>query len=216
MRFNDEIEQTLSLERFGRYRGWADGDPERALALYALNTQISEALYTPMQMLEVALRNRVHAVMTEARHDRWFEDDGFLAVTLQRDQWTKATADIVAERKDPTPGRIVAALTFSFWTSMLSPAYENLWQTTLHRIARREDGKGLRRKDFSAPLTPLRVLRNRIAHHEPVLHWNLLKHYAAIMRLTRWLSPAAADWCVAYSRFDLVHPPGRIVLCRPD
>lgn len=212
MKFNDEIEQALSLERFARYREWAGGDADRALELYGLNTQLSEALYTPMQMLEVALRNRIHSIMTEARHDCWFDNDGFLSVDIQRDQLTKAVADIRTENKEPTPGRIVAALTFSFWTSMLSPTYETLWQTTLHRIARREDGKGLRRKDFSRPLNQIRVLRNRIAHHEPILHWNLPKHHAAIIQLTRWLSPAAADWCCLYTRFDTVHPPEGIVL----
>jgi hypothetical protein len=53
----------------------------------------------------------------------------------------------------PTPGRIVAALSFGFWTAMFGPHYEGLWRTTLHRIAARQDGKRLRRKDFSGPLT---------------------------------------------------------------
>ena len=58
----------------------------------------------------------------------------------------------------------MSSLTFSFWTSMLAPACEDMWQTTL----------------------------NRIAHHEPIMHWNLDKHYANILRITGWLSPAAA------------------------
>ena len=213
---SQELESALSLERFARYRAWAGGDMARALALYALNTRVSEALYTPMQMLEVALRNRIHAVMAEAFHDRWFEDHRFLAVEVQRDQVATALFDIAREGKEPTPGRIVAALTFSFWTTMLARQQETLWQKTLHRIARTADGKGLRRKDFSGPLTPIRVLRNRIAHHEPVLHWNLPKHHAAIIRLTEWLSPAAAQWSASHSRFGLVYPGEQIVLCKSD
>jgi len=212
LKFNHEMEQTLSPERFARYHQWAAGDAQRALELYALNTQISEALYTPMQMLEVALRNRIHAVMEEVRHDRWFEDEKLLALERQRGQVAKAVADVRGDSKEATPGRVVAALTFSFWTSMLSPDYENFWQTTLHRIAHREDGKGLRRKDFSGPLTPIRVIRNRIAHHEPIIHWNLSKHYEAMQRLIGWLSPAAAEWCSHYSRFRDVYPAERIVL----
>ncbi|MGN6551286.1 MAG: hypothetical protein ACTHJ3_15525 [Pararhizobium sp.] len=57
----------------------------------------------------------------------------------------------------------------------------------------REDGKGLRRKDVAAPLAPIRMLRNRVAHHEPILHWDLRKHYEFILQLTTWLSPVAAD-----------------------
>lgn len=215
MRTEEDIEDALSLERFSRYVQWAEGSHARALELYAINMQVSEALYTPMQMLEVALRNRIHSVMRAARHDRWFEDDGFLATTIQREQVAKAVRDIKDGRKEPAPGRVVAALTFSFWTAMFSRPYEDLWQTTLHGIARRETGKGLRRKDLAAPLAPIRVLRNRVAHHEPVLHWDLPKHYGAMLRVTRWLSPAAAAWCATYSRFTTVYPRERIVLSDP-
>ena len=207
-----EFEATLSLERFARYLEWRSGDHERALELYALNTQLSEALYTPLQILEITLRNRIHTVLTEARHEQWFGDEGFLLLAHQQSRITEATEQIAGEGKDPTPGRIVAALTFSFWTTMLGGAYENLWQETLHAIARREDGKGLARKDFSRLLSPIRTLRNRVAHHEPIVHWDLPKHYENILQLTRWLSPAAAGWCERYSRFPEVYPDEPIVL----
>lgn len=206
------LEEALSLERFGRYLAWAGGDRARALDLYALNTRLSEALYTPLQMLEVALRNRIHAVLSASVHPRWFEEPDFLAVPHQNEQVIEALAELARERKEPTPGRIVAALTFSFWTAMLGTSYENLWQTDLHGIGRRDDGKGLRRKDLSGPLTPIRLLRNRIAHHEPILTWDLPKHHEAMLRITGWLSPPAAAWCRTLDRFDQVHPPKRIAL----
>ena len=208
------LEQALSLERFGRYLDWAAGDRARAIELYTLNTQISESLYTPLQMLEVALRNRIHAVMTEARHEDWFHDAGFLLGKWQPDQLAKAIEEVREERKEPTPGRIVAALTFSFWTAMFGKDYETLWRTTPHRIGSHPDGKGLRRKDFSGPLAPIRTLRNRIAHHEPIIEWNLPKHYGKMIELTGWLCPAAADWCEAHGRFLEVYPPEAITLHR--
>ncbi len=207
-----DFEATLSFERFSRYLGWAADDRDRALDLYALNTRLSEALYTPLQVLEVTLRNRVHVVLTEARHDRWFDDDGFLLVENQILQLAKAHEDAHHKTTEPTPGDIVSSLTFSFWTSMLAKEYEVLWQTTLNRIARQEDGRGQPRKDLSGPLPPIRTLRNRIAHHEPILHWNLDKHYANILRITGWLSPAAASWCKSHSRFREVWPVERVTL----
>lgn len=208
----EHVEEALSLERFGRYLAWASGDRARALDLYALNMRLSEALYTPLQMLEVALRNRIHAVLSASVQPRWFEVPGFLAVPHQNEQVAEALADLARERKEPTAGRVVAALTFSFWTTMLGTPYENRWQTDLHRIGRRDDGKGLRRKDLSGPLTPIRLLRNRIAHHEPILAWDLPKHHEGMLRITGWLSPAAAAWCRTLDRFDQVHPPERIEL----
>ena len=188
------FEAALSLERFARYLEWRAGDCTRALELYALNTQLSEALYTPLQILEVTLRNRIHTVLTEARHERWFEDDRLLLLEHQRGQIAEAAEQLAGERKEPAHGRVVAALTFSFWTAMLAARHEELWQTTLHAIARREDGKGLSRKDFSTPSSPIRTLRNRVAHDEPIVHWDLPRHYGNMLHLIGRLSPAAAEW----------------------
>ena len=209
-----DFEAALSVERFARYLGWSGGAHDRALELYALNTGLSEALYTPVQMLELTLRNRIHTVLSDARHDRWFEDEGFLTVGHQNDQLADAYKELARADKEPIPSRIVAALPFSFWTSMVARDYENLWQETLHRIAQRENGKGLRRTELSSPLSTIRVLRNRIAHHEPILHWNLPKHYGNIVGITRWLSPVAAAWSERHSRFPEVFPEEGIALHR--
>lgn len=210
------FEAAISLERFARYLTRADSDRCRALELYALNTQLSEALYTPLQMLEVALRNRIHAVLSEARHERWFDEAGFLRVVHQIVQLSGAYEELGRANRERTPGRVVAALPFGFWTSMIARNYEVLWQATLNRIAQREDGKGLRRTDLSTPLSTIRVLRNRIARHEPILHWDLPKHNDNIARVTRWLSPAAAEWCERYSRFPEVWPAEGITLQRAE
>jgi hypothetical protein len=69
----DNMDEALSLERFARYVAWAGGDRDQAVALYTLNTQVSEALYIAMQTLDVSLRNRIHTVMAVRHGDRWFE-----------------------------------------------------------------------------------------------------------------------------------------------
>lgn len=199
------MEEALSLERFGRYLSWAGGNRDRALQLYALNTQLSEALYIPLQMLEVALRNRIHSVMSAARKDEcWFQDDRVITLPHQRRQVTEALNELAKAKKVATPGRVVAALTFSFWTAMFGRPYENLWQMHLHRIARRPDGRGLRRKDLAGELTLIRHLRNRVAHHEPILHCDLPARHANVVKITGWLSPEAAAWCKELDRFPEV------------
>ena len=163
------LEQALSLEEFARYLDWAAGDRSRAIELYTLNTQLSESLYTPLQMLEIALRNRIHAVMSAALHEQWYDDSTCQLDSRQTEQLVKAKQDLADAAKAATPGRIVAALTFGYWTAFFNTDYEDLWRKHLHRIAQRAGGKALRRKDFSTALTPIRLLRNRIAHHEPIL-----------------------------------------------
>jgi hypothetical protein len=207
-----DLELALSLERFARYLAWADQDRARAIELYTLNTRISESLYIPLQALEIALRNRIHAVMTQARHERWFSDERFLLDANQTEQLANAIRDIEHDGREPTPGRIVAELTFGFWTAMFGTVYEDLWRRTLHLIANRADGKRLGRKDFTKRLTPIRMLRNRVAHHEPIISWSLRKHHDRMLELTEWLAPAAAAWCRRLDRFDEVYPAGGIGL----
>jgi hypothetical protein len=200
------LEAALSTARIARYLEWAAHDHIRAVALYTLNTRISESLYTPLQMLEVTLRNRIHAAMADMHGEDWFLVRELLLGDHQPGQLADAIRDIHADRKEATASRIVAGLTLGFWTAMFGKAYENLWQQGLHRVAARADGKGLRRKDFAEPLGRIRKLRNRIAHHEPIIHSDLHKTHAQILQLIAWLSPPAAAWCVAYSRFRSVCP----------
>lgn len=209
-----EMEQALSLERFARYVAWAGGDRDRALELYTLNTRLSEAFYAPLQALELALRNRIHAVISEAHGERWFETEDLLQAPHQREQVADAIAELVKDGKDPIAGRVVAALTFSFWTAMVSPIYEDLWRSTLSAIAARADGKRLTRKQLSRPLTPIRVLRNRVAHHEPILHWSLPKHHDQIAEITAWLSPAVAGWLATVDRFAATYPANGYALAK--
>lgn len=212
---HEGIENILSAERFATYLAWAEGDRGRAIELYTLNTQLSEGLYTPLQMLEVALRNRVHDVMTEAFGATWFDLPEHQINKWQADMLDKARKDLADANKVETSSALVAALTFGYWTAMLGAEYEDLWQKALHKIAKSENGKGLRRKDLTKPLGPIRTLRNRIAHHEPIFYWNLPKHHDAIIQLTGWLSPVAAEWCSSVDRFDSLYPQGGLLLPRP-
>lgn len=209
------LEDVLSVERFAKYLSWARGDRNRAIELYTLNAQLSESLYTPFHIVEIALRNRIHQVMSTANGQTWYDLPQYQANSVQAEMLAKARKDLADANKQETPGAIVAALTFGYWTAMLGKEYENLWQTTLKNIARREDGKGLRRKDFTKFLSPVRTLRNRLAHHETVLHWDLPKHYRNILQMITWLSPIAADWCRAYCRFNVIHPQTGMILLSP-
>jgi len=207
------LENAFSLERFQRYIDWSAGDREYAFELYALNSQLSEALYTPLQILEIVLRNQLHDVLSRAFGECWFDQPQFLQQDYQKAHLLKIKNSLIENRKSVTPGKIIAALTFGFWTGLLASEYESLWQQTTHAIAQQGNGKYLTRKSFSKPLMHIRVLRNRIAHHEPIIHWSSLpEHYQRTMRLTKWLCPAAHDWSAHFSRFEVIYPENGISL----
>jgi hypothetical protein len=101
------FEDTLSFDRFSTYLAWANGDRDRAIQLYSLNTKISESLYTPLHILEVALRNRVHQVMSAAHGSTWYDLKAHQANPVQTEMLAKARQDMVDAKKDETSGRIV-------------------------------------------------------------------------------------------------------------
>lgn len=202
------FEDALSNERFGSYMDSAQGDREKALALYALNAQVSAALYIPLQVLEVALRNRFHHHLSEAYGESWYDRHGVITHAFQRYKIAEAQLELARERRPLEPGRVIAGLTFGFWTACLSGSYdERLWRKGGLAKAFTAGGEKPKRGKVNDLLNPIRKLRNRIAHHEPILYWNLPKHHANIMLLTRWLVPIAADWCEAHSTFEEVFDP---------
>ena len=206
---NFAFEDFVSADRFDRYLTWAGGDRGRAVELYSLNARVSEALYIPLQALEIALRNRINSVASELLANKsgtlWFDRPKFQLGRRQAEQVAKAKRDLLGSRKPIEPSRIVAALTFGYWTAYFSSDYEALWRDGLHRIAQTRNGKRLSRKQFTRPLLPLRMLRNRVAHHEPIIDWALNQHHADILLLIGWLSPRAAEWCRENSRFESVY-----------
>jgi hypothetical protein len=51
-------------------------------------------------------------------------------------------------------------------------------------------------------VTLIRVIRNRMAHHEPISNWSLSKHQENIEQPTTWLSPSAVEWLRQHSRIS--------------
>lgn len=196
----------FSLERFGRYMDKANQDKELALAFYAHNMQLSESLYSPLQILEVVLRNRIHQVMTSVFGEWWFDADTVGLQSAEQMHLTKARQDIQRENKMETSGQIVASLSFGFWTGLISPRYDWLWKKHLNAIARKPDKKGVSRKQIARYLHEIRRLRNRVAHHEPIIFLPVKQRYEELLLVLEWLSPPAAKWCRQHSRFEAVHP----------
>ena len=50
------------------------------------------------------------------------------------------------------------------------------------------------RKEIHRPLDHLRLLRNRIAHHEPIFRRHIEADYETLLRVIGWMSPETANW----------------------
>ena len=65
-------------------------------------------------------------------------------------------------------GKVIAELTFYFWKRLYGPEYEQeLWRTSLKRTF---PNKRVLRSNIAIQLEHIYQARNRLAHHEPVLH----------------------------------------------
>ena len=192
----------LSTDRFDTYLQWANGDPDLGVRLYTFNTQLSAALYAPLHMLEVALRNATDQALITPYGTAWLDSPTALPHPYQQDGVAKARQTLVRAGKQETHSRLVAELTFGFWTSLYGRDAGHLWQH-LRPIFK---AKGVQRPLIAGQLRDLRMLRNRVAHYEPVLAQPLAQRYASLTTLLGWLSPEAAAWVARTSTWSTTYP----------
>lgn len=208
------VERWLSAPRFGVYFNASDGDPMVALELYEWNARLGAAFGHDLAHLEVGLRNAYDRALT-----------GHLNLTIH---WTaagtqvfapvvrtrmrkrgKVSVDINARprasleraireaggRKAP-PGKVIAQLTFGFWRYLTSAAHEvTLWRPALHRVF----PPGTSRPDVDSRVGRLHEVRNRIAHHEPLLGVDVVELHRDVLHVAALLDPQLRDYIQAHS-----------------
>lgn len=199
-----QFESALSTERLSTYMQWANQDSNIAKELYGLNMALSEALYTPLHMLEITLRNAIHNRMIDIHGEKWFTNNQLIIDHYLQNKVLEAYKKHGKEAKD---GQIVAELTFGFWTALFSPHNNHLWQY-FHQIF----AAPVKRKTIAGKLNRIRRVRNRIAHHEVIIQHDLLASHSDMRELIGWLSTEALIWCDTRCRFMALHPQVPIIV----
>ncbi|WP_417516368.1 dihydropteroate synthase [Minwuia sp.] len=193
------MQRLLSSERLSSYADIAASSNLNTLQAYEWNTKLSGAFYAPLQGLEIALRNTIDLTMKQAfDRDDWFRELEF-QVPQQR-ALTQARKDLARQIQQQTTSDIVAKLSFGFWVGLLGPGYsaQGLWNRHLHRAF---PEARLQRKECHRALDRLRKLRNRIAHHEPILHRDLVTDHDLILEVLGWICPDTRYWVRTQSDF---------------
>jgi hypothetical protein len=194
------LERSITRERLSYYLAECSDDIELALRMYELNTRISAAFYGPLQGLEVLVRNDMNFQLQAAFGENWHD---LSAIKLQQTQINDLQKTINGiEHEAPTNGAIVAELPFGFWVGLLGPKNENeIWRKALYRAFQNRP-KGTERKIVHNALDSIRRLRNRIAHHEKILHRDLSANHATILEIAGWCCIETRDWIASLSSFD--------------
>tara|TARA_B110000003_G_scaffold244180_1_gene253124 strand:- start:861 stop:1553 length:693 start_codon:yes stop_codon:yes gene_type:complete len=209
--FFQQIEGILHSDRLDAYR--QDGVDERTtLARYLMNMALSASLYPGLQFAEIALSNAVHREMiSRCNTDVWYDTPQARLTHWQQDNLSEAKVTLSRLRKPLTPGRIIAELNFGFWTGFFN-----------HQHARTGVGAFLSRRAF--PHAPsqeqvlsgqgprwknIRDLRNRVFHHERILHWrDLDQRHQDMLTVIRWMSPELYELTKSFDRFVSIRQDG--------
>lgn len=199
-----ELEKCFSAPRLERYRLMANGDLAKAFEYYAWNIALSEAILGPIQGLEVILRNQIHACLSKHFGLEWYDSLPLIWMVPQLSQIEKAKQQLFQAKGAFSASQLIAELSLGFWIGILSRHYEmNLWRPYLHACFTYLP-KPFKRKDVFKALGVIREVRNRVAHHEPILSRELDQDYQLLLQIVAWMSPQGAEWIDSHSRFTQI------------
>ena len=191
-----QLVATLTQPRLSKYLRASRNNDHQALRLYVLNTKVSAAFLADLHYVEIALRNKFDGELCAGFGPEWFKDQTFLALVDRRSQGILLKAQSDAAKHWPRgrpvpPGKVIAELSFGFWHNLTDSRLEHpLWVPYLHKAFRPR--KAPKRATFNQQLEKLRQLRNRIAHHEPIFHLDLMAIHQTLRQVAQALCPATA------------------------
>jgi hypothetical protein len=204
--FVAELYLALSQDRLEAYRPVGGTDLDM-LTNYFWNIDLVEALVPSMHAVELALRNSLHNALTvHYGTDMWFYQPGVLespgVINLGR------ALQEAAQKPPLRAGKIVAALSFGFWVSLLGGKYEQrLWQPNNFALQKTvfPHASGVSQQAIARRFDAILKLRNRCFHHEGIWYRSTLpQEHNDIYEAIGWISPTLQQAILAVDDFPQV------------
>lgn len=204
MQWND-LQRHFSASRLERYLNYHQGNKSNATEDYALNMVLAESMMPLLNVLEISLRNGIHRKLTKFynRPDWWEEWLIKPDFAWQNTQVKSAKTALKKRNEKQTSDKVVAELTFGFWSSLFNAALQKeLWKS-LRLVFPKCPKEQRKRKEVARALNKVRNLRNRAFHHESLLWLNpsLDEQHEVGMQVIYWIDPNLAKWIARYDRF---------------
>lgn len=198
----DAVRSALSAARMGTFEaatGVKSDDDPAALLLYAWNAEVSGAFLAPLHVCEVVIRNAVSDALEALYGPRWPWSATFeRSLPDPRSGYSPRRDLQSARRSAPTTGKVIPELKFVFWQKMFTGRYDNrIWDQHLRRAMPNLDPAkpvATLRHSIYGDLERVRLLRNRIAHHEPIFARALADDYQTILALVKYRCTVTAAW----------------------
>lgn len=222
------LTRAISPDRLGTYT--AAATTAGVLELYIWDRDLAAAIMADIAILEIALRNALHAALTSH-----FNTEEWYTLRIGLDDRSAKALSVAWNhlKKDKrTSGRVIGQLMFGFWTGLLDSGgyagrepqtfqcdYEQLFRAVLHhafpggRPEARAASATFTRGWVHETVAIVNALRNRAAHHEPLVagfplpgqkdaHGNPVRMtptegHGACMRLARLIDRDLASWLLS-------------------
>ena len=207
----------LTIDRLRSYLEDCDNDLERALELYAWNSQVAAAFLEDLGRLEVVLRNRFDEALTYMTASAGLPSPWFDHSALFPGRGGRQALEVIAiakrraSRSGTAPtiqSKVVVEFGFGFWRYLCSSHYHtSMWVPALsaqfpHHPAPAHATRI--RTDVERRMGQLHFLRNRVAHHKPIHRRALAEDAAKILELALWMCTDTHDWMSELSRIPSV------------
>lgn len=205
------LEAVFSKERLEPYYAYRSECFDAVISRYFWNVRLCESLYPTLHYLEISLRNKIHheAVVHFSRDD-WF--CGLFNLGTSEYKCIKKALNTLRRRSKCTTasGAIIAELSFVFWVNLFNKNYDVLlYRPVLSKVFSDAPKSRRTRDSIRAMLDRIRILRNRVFHHEPI--WNqqdIFQTRNDILEIIAWLDTALFWLIKKEDRFEFVYRDG--------
>lgn len=216
--------RAVSVARLRAHAPRGASDWNVIIGAYLYNAELARGLHTVLNWAEISLRNhlwnciRVERPMApqSARGDTisWLQaSPPVLLLPEQERVAAVAAAQIQAakwrgDRRPQTEDLLIAELSFGFWTRLLDSSYANwrlparqrLWPDLLSRVFPNCAGPQRSREFFYARFSEIRMIRNRVFHHERITHLADPALYDRIVEAVGWMNSDIESMLIADDR----------------
>ncbi len=187
------LTELISSTRLDGYLGKNSNSLESIILRYNFNIEISKCFYTPLHLLEVAIRNNLSIELGKYLGDQqWLMNYDSHCIFHKREQKkiSLALAKVQEKNRPLEMGRIIAELNFGFWCNLYDRPYMEFQKKTIKNQYPYASRKQRNIFNLKNSLYRIRLLRNRIFHYEPIWHWvDLQIYFDDIKQLLCWINP---------------------------
>jgi hypothetical protein len=201
-----DFQHILSEDRLQRYMIACGNNSRKTMTLYRLNLNLSQEVFTLLSCFEVALRNAIDRELTQELGSDWLRNailpGGIFDVSGCRDsaRIIRKAYEKLHHNGEYSHNKLLAEMEFGIWKYMFAnPQY----RVTGRRLLRVFPNKPRSSADMQYnnsfmfnELDGINILRNRIAHHEPICFLRrqpqigtsyILNAYQTIHKLFLWM-----------------------------